>query len=132
MTKIMKLGKLFGLMAIFFTVLTTFSACSKDDDPADNDFFIGNYKGSVGYRDGSTTINENSDGTVEVVKVGNSYNFIFNKSIPKLTGVKFEKKGDHVLVNADETSTNYIRIDNNSLTILYVKDNKTWTANCTR
>lgn len=120
-------------MLIFCTAITI-SSCSDDDDPANNDFFAGTYKGSVSYNDGGSTNISTNDGSVFVTKIasGTKYNFAFSNSIPNLNGIEFEQKGDNTLVMIGSTGTSYIRIDNNELKILYIKDGKTWTANCTR
>lgn len=110
--------------------MVTIVSCSKDDDPADNDFFVGKYSGTVGYVKGTENISS-SDGYVEVVKVGDNYNFIFSNNIPNITGVELEKdKNIGVMVGSDEL--HYIRINEDVLKILYVKDGATWTANCER
>lgn len=120
-------------MLLVFTALS-FSSCSKDDDPADNDFFAGTYKGSVSYNDGGSTNISTDAGSVFVTKIasGTKYNFTFSNNIPSLNGIEFNKQGDNTLVMVGSTATSYIRIDNNTLKILYVQDGKTWTANCTR
>ena len=123
------------LIALFLLVFSVFSlsSCSRDDDPADNDFFAGTYKGSISYNDGTNSISKDN-GSVFVTKIasGTKYNFRFSDSIPDLNGIEFEKNGDNVLVMVGSTATSYIRIDNNELKILYIKDGKTWTANATR
>lgn len=113
--------------------LLSISSCSKDDDPVDNDFFAGTYKGSISYNDGSTT-KEVDNGSVFVTKVasGTKYNFAFSDNIPNINDVEFEQKGDNILVSVGANNTVYIRIDNNTLKILYLKDGKTWKADCTR
>lgn len=118
---------------IFAFALLSISSCSKDDDPVDNDFFAGTYKGRITYNDGSTT-KKVDNGSVFVTKVasGTKYNFAFSDNIPNINDVEFEKKGDNVLVSVGANDTVYIRIDNNTLKIAYLKDGKTWTANCTR
>ena len=118
---------------IFAFALLSISSCSKDDDPVDNDFFAGTYKGRITYNDGSTP-KEVDNGSVFVTKVasGTKYNFAFSDNIPNINDVEFEKKGDNVLVSVGANDTVYIRIDNNTLKIAYLKDGKTWTANCTR
>lgn len=118
---------------IFAFALLSISSCSKDDDPVDNDFFAGTYKGRITYNDGSTT-KEVDNGSVFVTKVasGTKYNFAFSDNIPNINDVEFEKKGDNILVSVGANDTVYIRIDNNTLKIAYLKDGKTWTANCTR
>ncbi|MBW8358524.1 MAG: hypothetical protein K0M63_01835 [Weeksellaceae bacterium] len=122
--------KILSIIVVSFFILT---ACSRDDDPADNDFFAGTYNGSVSYNDGSSNINT-ADGKVFVTKIasGTKYNFSFSNGIPALNGIEFQKTGDNTLINVGSTATTYIKIDNNDLDILYIKDGKTWTANCTR
>ncbi len=118
------------MSAFMFSALYS---CRNDDDPVDNDFFAGTYSGSISYNDG-TKNNSTSDGKVFVTKIasGTKYNFAFSNGIPDLIGVEFQKSGDNLLVSVGSSATSYIRIDNNTLKILYVKDGKTWTANCTR
>lgn len=122
-----------NVMKIFGIVCLTFLAfsCSKDDDPADNDLFVGTYNGSVSYTDGDENISSD-DGSVTVAKVGNNYNFAFSNGIPNITGVEFEDDGDNGVINIGWDDTQLIRIDASTLQILYVKDGETWTANCER
>ncbi|MDF2552015.1 MAG: hypothetical protein K0R36_2425 [Chryseobacterium sp.] len=125
--------KILGVfMLVMFTAIS-FTSCSDDDDPANNDFFAGTYKGSISYKDGSTDISTDN-GSVFVTKIasGTKYNFAFSNSIPDLNGVEFEQQGDNTLVSVGSTVASYIRIDNNELKIAYAKDGKIWTANCTR
>ncbi|WP_294211668.1 hypothetical protein [uncultured Chryseobacterium sp.] len=125
--------KILGLfMLVFFTALS-FTSCSDDDDPANNDFFAGTYRGSISYKEGSNTISAN-DGSVFVTKIasGTKYNFAFSNNIPDLNGVEFQQTGDNTLVMVGSNASTYIRIDNNELKIFYTRDGKTWTANCTR
>ncbi len=107
-------------------------SCSKNDDPADNDFFVGKYKGKISYKD--DIIAKSSDnGSVTVIKIGNSYNFVFSDGIPDLNGVKFKKQGDHTLVNVDfKDGVKAIHITASSLDIQYKQDIKKWTARATR
>ncbi|WP_100076395.1 hypothetical protein [Chryseobacterium camelliae] len=125
--------KILGLfMLVFFTALS-FTSCSDDDDPANNDFFAGTYRGSVSYNEGSNNISAN-DGSVFVTKIasGTKYNFAFSNNIPDLNGVEFQQTGDNTLVMVGSNATTYIRIDNNELKMFFTRDGKTWTANCTR
>ncbi|WP_025141610.1 hypothetical protein [Pedobacter jeongneungensis] len=122
-----KTVQIFSMLLIALTVMVS---CKKDTDPADKDFFVGTYKGTVSYRNGETTINS-SDGKVTVSKVGETYNFYFGNNIPDITGVKFEKTGDNSYVSVGSGLTG-ISIDASNLKILVVKDGQTWTANCTR
>lgn len=121
-----------GLFILLFSVISL-ASCSRDDDPADNDFFAGTYSGSISYYDGSTT-NSQDNGKVFVTKVGSGtkYNFSFSDGIPDLNGIEFKKEGDNSLISIGSSATSYIRIDNDDLKILYIADGKTWTANCTR
>lgn len=120
-----------GLLA---TVL--FVSCSKDDDPSDNNFFTGTYSGTISYDGGESGGSVTStDGSVTVTKIASAtkYNFAFSNGIPNLNEVEFEKKGDNTLINVGaQEGINYIKIDAHKLEILYLKDGKTWTANCER
>jgi hypothetical protein len=128
-----KVTKILGLFLLVFFVVTSFSSCSDDDDPTNNDFFAGTYRGTISYHDSDNDINSN-DGSVFVTKIasGTKYNFAFSNGIPDLNGIEFNQEGDHTLVMIGSTATSYIRIDNDELKILFIKDGKTWTANCTR
>ena len=128
-----KVIRILGIFLLLFFTVTTIASCSDDDDPANNEFFAGTYRGSVSYKDADTDISTN-DGSVFVTKIasGTKYNFAFSNSIPDLNGIEFEQQGDHTLVMIGSTATSYIRIDNDELKILYTKDGRTWTANCTR
>lgn len=123
---------LFKILGICVLSLFIITACSRDDDPADNDFFAGTYNGSVSYTDPDTNISS-SNGKVFVTKVGSStkYNFAFSNNIPNLNGIEFEKNGN-VMINVGNGATAFIQIDNDKLDIFYVQGNKTWIADCTR
>ncbi|WP_118194989.1 hypothetical protein [Albibacterium indicum] len=125
----MKKIKLLGAM-IIATLMFTAVSCSKDDDPADNDFFVGTYTGDISFNDGSETIID-EDGRVTVVKVGDSYSFDFGSGIPNITGVKFQEKGDNSYISIGDGVAG-ITVDANSLTMLVTNNEGTWTANCTR
>ncbi len=119
--------KIFGILCLSIFV---FTACSDDDDPANNDFFIGRYNGSVAYTN-SEESKSNDNGSVQVVKVGDKYNFLFSDGIPDITGIEIEKN-DNTAVMIGSTETHYIRITASKLTIFYLKDGATWTANADR
>ena len=125
--------KILGAFLLVCFIVTSISSCSRDDDPTNNDFFAGTYKGSISYKDNDNNISTDN-GSVFVTKIasGTKYNFAFSNGIPDLNGIEFNQEGDHTLVMIGSTATSYIRIDNNELKILYIKDGKTWTANCTR
>ncbi|OJU27135.1 MAG: hypothetical protein BGN92_11165 [Sphingobacteriales bacterium 41-5] len=123
-----------SLMAILLVTLFTISSCSKNDDPVNNDFFVGTYTGTISY-DGPSNDVASTQGTVTVTKIasGTKYNFHFSNSIPDITNVEFEKKGDNIYFNiGGQDGVNYIRIDASTLKMLYIKDGATWTANCSR
>ena len=127
----MKKITLVTLVCLF--IVTFFSiSCSKKDDPADNDIFVGKYKGSITYLIGKEK-KSIDNGSVTVVKAGGSYYFRFSDGIPDLKGVSFKKEGDHTLVNIDwKEGVKIIRINASSLNILYTKEGKIWTANAKR
>ena len=126
--------KLFTLVTLICISLVAFSSisCSKNDDPADNDLFVGIYKGKISFLKGEEK-KSFDNGSVTVVKTGNDYYFRFSDGIEDLKGVSFKKEGDNRLVNIDfEDGVKYIKIDASSLTMLYTTDGKTWTANAKR
>jgi len=122
--------KTIKILSLFLIATTILIACKKDTDPADKDFFVGTYNGSVSYQKDDKTITS-SDGKVTVSKVGESYNFYFGNNIPDITGVKFEKTGDNSYVSIGSGLTG-ISIDASTLKMLVSKDGATWTADCTR
>lgn len=124
-------GKMLGWMFVLFLTTSFLVSCSDDDSPADSDVFIGRYDGRVTYSNGESYTEEN-DGWVEVVKVGNNYNFLFSNGIPEISGVEFESDGE-VLINVGATEIKLIRVTANSLQIVYQEnENDVWTASCTR
>ena len=126
--------KLFTLVTLICISLVAFSSisCSKNDDPADNDLFVGTYKGKISYTNGQDQ-KAADNGSVTVVKTGNDYYFRFSDGIEDLKGVSFKKEGDNILVNVDlQDGLKVIRINASSLNILYTTDGKTWTANAKR
>ncbi|HLS29263.1 MAG TPA: hypothetical protein VK021_00255 [Flavobacteriaceae bacterium] len=122
--------KVLGLACLLFVAFS----CSKDDDPADNDIFVGTYDGKITYTDGDGDAQSHDNGNVTVVKRGSlKYDFHFSDGIPNLTGIEFEEEGDHTLVNVDlEEGVTYIKIDESTLDIFYTKDGAVWTADCER
>ena len=123
--------KIIALVSVICLSLVAFS-CSKNDDPADNDLFVGTYKGKISYSNGDEKKSVDN-GAVTVVKTGNDYYFRFSDGIPDLKGVSFKKEGDNTLVNIDlKDGVKLIRINASSLNILYTTDGKTWTANASR
>lgn len=126
--------KIFTLVTLICLSIVAFSSisCSKKDDPADNNLFVGTYKGKITYSDGKEK-KAADDGSVTVVKAGNDYYFRFSDGIPDLKGVSFKKEGDNTLVNIDlQEGVKLIRINASSLNIFYTQDGKTWTANANR
>lgn len=120
-----------GFLALLVITSLVFVSCSDDDSPADSDIFIGKYEGTVSYTNGESSTIE-TDGWVEVVKVGNNYNFIFSNDIPEITGVEFVSNGE-VLLSVGANETYYIRVTAHTLDIEYLENgNDFWTAHCTR
>lgn len=122
---------IFKILGVVMAATFVLAACSKDDDPADNDLFVGTYKGDVSYTMEGKNIH-NDSGEVRVVKVGSNYNFFFSDKIPDITGVQFEKKGDNGIINVGSDEARLISIDNKKLVIAYAKDGRVWTANANR
>ncbi len=120
------------LLSLLFVALLTFSACSKDDDPSDNDFFRGTYKGTTSYANTNGDDDVSSgQGAVTVTKVGDTYNFAFDRKIPNINGIKMEK-GDNNKIFFNSDAQGSITINQDDLVILYHTDGKTWSANCKR
>ncbi|WP_129713768.1 hypothetical protein [Pedobacter sp. SYP-B3415] len=123
--------KTIQLLSLLVIALVGFGSCKKDKDPSTTDFFVGTYRGTVSYNDGTTTINS-SDGKVTVTKVGaTSYKFFFGNGIPDVTDVNFEKRGDNTYVSVGSGVTG-ITINESKLTMLVKRGNQTWTADCDR
>lgn len=119
--KIIVLGILFLAVGVFFS-------CSKENDPTDDNLFVGTYDGSVSYTHRGENTNISTDnGRVTLVKVGDSYNFDFSDGIPSLKGIKMEKN-QNLLINTAGT----IKIDERNLTIAYTEGDETWGADGTR
>ncbi len=116
------------IVSVLFFMSMVVASCSKDNDPTDDNLFVGTYKGSVSYSEASSNTDiTTSDGRVTLVKVGDSYNFDFSDGIPSLKGIKMEKN-QNVLVD----STGTVKIDQGVLLISYSRDGEIWGANCTR
>ncbi len=127
-----KSAKFLSMLLVAVFAFMSIYSCRNDDDPADNDFFVGTYKGKVTYTDTSKNItNDNGSVTVTKIASGTKYNFAFSSSIPDLNGVEFKQTGDHTLVSTGSV-TAYIKIDEKKLTINYLKDGKLWTADASR
>lgn len=123
--------KIFGALFMALLAISMISvSCSKDDDPSNNDFFIGTYNGQISFQGGGQTIND-EDGKLTVVKVGNSYSFKFGSGIPDINNVKFEKKDDNTYVSVG-TGVVGITIAAHTLKMLVSNSDGTWTADCTR
>lgn len=120
--------KLLGVSVLTLFVATS---CSSDDDPVDNDLFVGTYEGPISYSSDSENKSVD-DGSITVVKVGNKYNFAFSDGIPNINGVEFEEDDDNYYINIGGSELNYIRINESNLEILYVDGDETWTADCNR
>lgn len=118
--------KFLSLMLIAATVV--FASCSKNDNPADNDLFVGTYTGTTSYTDVAS-----GNGKVTVVKVGNTYKFDFrdNGDIPSITDVTIEK-GDEGYIGTANGYTGIIKFNASNLNIAVTKGGNRWTADCNR
>lgn len=121
--------KLLSLLAIIGLGVLVLASCSKDDDPKDNDLFIGKYKGKVSYVSGDERIS-NDHGSVTVIKVGNKYTFNFSDGIPSIKDKEIKKGENSFTLDWDEGSI--ITIDESNLRINMIKDGAIWTANLKR
>ena len=121
----MKTGKFFSVVFFMTAIMVS---CSKDNDPVDDNVFVGTYRGSVSYSDSDSNTNiSTDDGRVTLVKVGDNYNFDFSDGIPSLTGIKIDKN-ENIFVSSDGGIT----IDEGNLIIAYTKDSEVWGADCNR
>jgi len=119
------------ILSLLFISFIAFSSCSKDDDPADNDLFLGKYEGAVSFNGSDDEDVSEPNGSVTVTKVGNNYTFNFSNGIPTLGDIVMEKGDNSTLVFQDgELGT--IRITASSLNIAYARDNRVWAADCSR
>lgn len=89
--------RILGLLGLFVFAIS----CGKNTNPSDKDLFVGTYEGTVGYTDNNDEVHSD-DSSITVVKVGDKYNFQFNKSgIPMLTGIELNEKNKSTTVNLD-------------------------------
>ncbi len=103
-------------------------ACSKDNDPTDDNLFVGTYNGSISYSQAdSNTAISTDNGRVTLVKVGDTYNFDFSDGIPSLNGIEMEEN-QNILISSD----GLITIDEGNLIIAYTEDGEVWGADCSR
>lgn len=121
--------KLLSLLAVISLGVLVLASCSKDDDPKDNDLFVGTYKGRVSYSNGDESIS-NNDGSVTVVKVGDKYTFNFSDGIPSIKNKEIKEGQNSFTLDWDEGSI--ITIDESKLTINMIKGGELWSANLTR
>ncbi len=119
------------ILSLLLITVFAFTACSKDDDPTDNSLFVGKYEGTVRYSEGLSELKSNTNGSVTVAKVGDTYNFNFSDAIPSLNGIKM-KKGEGNVIILEDGEFGSISISASELSINYTKDGKTWFANCDR
>ncbi|MBD1422361.1 hypothetical protein [Sphingobacterium chuzhouense] len=119
------------ILSLLFITFIAFTSCSKDDDPADNDLFLGKYEGSVSFNSPDDEDVSEPNGSVTVTKVGNNYTFNFSNGIPTLGDITMEKGDNNTLVFSDG-EIGSIRITASSLDITYARDGRIWTADCSR
>lgn len=121
--------KLLSLLAVIALGVLVLASCSKDDDPKDNDLFVGTYKGKVSYTNGDET-KSNDNGSVTVVKVGDKYTFNFSDGIPSIQNKEI-KKGQNSF-EFEWGAGSIIIIDESNLSINMIKGGELWSANCKR
>ena len=121
--------KLLSLLAVIGFGVLVLASCSKDDDPKDNDLFLGTYKGKVSYTSGDET-KSNDSGSVIVSKIGDKYTFTFSDGIPSITNKEIKKGENSFTIDWNEGSI--ITIDESNLNIKMIKDGEAWSANCKR
>lgn len=121
--------KLLSLLAVIGLGMLILTSCSKDDDPKDNDLFVGKYKGRVSYTSGGESITKD-DGSVTVIKVGDKYTFNFSDGIPSIKNKEIKKGKNSFTLDWDEGSV--ITIDESNLSINMIKEGEMWFANCKR
>lgn len=122
------------LMSLLFIAFFTLSSCSKDDDPVDNDLFVGTYEGETSYADSN-----NPDigvewgvGKVTVTKLGgDNYSFSFDRDIPDLDNITMTK-GDNNTIFFEDGTLGSITISESTLRIAYLRDGQNSTADGTR
>ncbi len=115
-------------LSVVFFVTAILVSCSKDNDPVDDNVFVGTYRGSVSYSDSDSNTNiSTDDGRVTLVKVGDNYNFDFSDGIPSLTGIEIDKN-ENVYISSDGGIT----IDEGNLIIAYTTGGEAWGADCNR
>lgn len=122
--------KTFKVLGLVLFSVVLLAACKKSTNPVDVDIFVGQYTGSTAYSGPDKNI-ASADGTVTVVKVGNKYRFSFDRNIPDF-GEDFEKKDDNSFVSIGSKGFTGITINEKKLKILVIKEDATWTADCTR
>lgn len=119
------------ILSLLLISIMVFTSCSKDDDPSDNDLFLGKYEGSISFNSSDDEDVSERDGSVTVAKVGNNYTFNFSDGIPSINDIEMEK-GDNSTLILEDGELGTIRITASSLNIAYTKDGRIWTANCSR
>lgn len=127
----MKMLRIVGLLLFATVMITAWTSCSKNTDPADVDVFAGTFRGKIGYTDAEKNITQDN-GSVFVTKLNTRYDFRFSDGIPDLTGVEFTKKDANTLVSTGSSGTGLITINKDRLVIAFQRDGRSWTADCGR
>ncbi|MDT7827544.1 hypothetical protein RQM65_02550 [Pricia sp. S334] len=119
--------------SVLFLATLFLAACSNDDNGNDNglegtEVAVGVYKGYVGYSKNGERI-ENLQGTVEVTREGNIYDFDFSNDIPDLEDIAMKAEGN-ILINRDKTIKGVLKIvqNENKLIIDYKSAGERWDA----
>jgi len=117
-----------GILGLFLIVVTIY--WTKKDVTTEN-FFLGQYDGVVFFED-KESMTHFEDSSVNVVKIGNSTSFVFSDDIPTISSIAFKRTEQDDIINMEATETNYIRLNNKKLEILFTQDNRTWVIYATR
>ncbi|MBL1408936.1 MULTISPECIES: hypothetical protein [Sphingobacterium] len=121
------------ILSLLFIAVFTLASCSKDDDPADNDLFIGKYEGTVSFKstkDGDTDV-PSTNGSVTVTKIGDTYSFNFSNGIPSIKDITM-KKGDNNTIMFSDNGIGTITVTASNLSVAFTKDGRGWLADCKR
>ena len=122
------------LMSLLFLAFFTLSSCSKDDDPTDNDLFVGTYEGDISYANFSDPESnvENGPGKVTVTKLGgDNYSFSIDRDIPGLDNITMTK-GDNNTIFFNEDEIGAITISESTLSLSILRDGQKWSADANR
>ncbi|ERJ57265.1 hypothetical protein [Sphingobacterium paucimobilis] len=123
----------FKILSLLLITVFMATSCSKDDDPADNDLFIGKYEGTISFKDTNDKDKDvsSTEGSVTVTKVGDNYSFNFSNGIPTIKDISM-KKGDNNTIMFSDNGIGTITVTASKLSIAFTRDGQAWLADCKR